>query len=124
MRSMRPGFRTSLAVAPSEIVTRDDPRLYSFVTQLTRRYPYAGLPSMSLVPLTTLFASLRMTFEEIHAASGAAASGNGAYWSCLASPSWRCLRPSQMVSAHQIAPMGTATREMPPVPKPSHLLNE
>src|SRR5437763_4514682 len=69
------------------------------------------------------FASLRMTYQEIHAASGAAAPLNGAAWSRFASASCRCLRPSQMLSTHHIAPIGTATHEMPTSPKPNQRIN-
>src|SRR5262245_51373679 len=43
----------------------------------------------------------------IHAASGVAAPVNGA----VLSANWRCLRPSQILRTHQIAPSGTATQE-------------
>jgi hypothetical protein len=58
-----------------------------------------------------------------YAASGAAAPGNDSVRSRFASASWRCLRPSQMLRTHQIAPSGTATQEMPTNPKPNHLIN-
>ncbi len=41
----------------------------------------------------------------------------------LRRPAARCLRPSQMLRAHQIAPIGTATQEMPTSPKPNHRIN-
>src|SRR5438477_2949378 len=41
----------------------------------------------------------------------------------FASASSRCLRPSQMLSVHQIAPTGTATQEMPTNPRPNHRIN-
>src|SRR4029077_7389311 len=58
-----------------------------------------------------------------HAGSGAAMSVNGEDRSGFASANWRCLRPSQMLRTHQIAPIGTATQEMPASPKPSHRIN-
>jgi len=58
-----------------------------------------------------------------YAVSGAAAPVSGVDSVRVASASWRCLRPSQMLRTHQPAPSGTATQEIPASPKPSQRIN-
>src|SRR4029077_17066293 len=101
--------RVAIILSPLDVVVYDFARERASCKE--RRSPVRRSGDLEIAPPRCV----------TQAASGAAVVGR--LCSRFASASARCLRPSQMLRAHQIAPIGTATQEIPDSPKPSHRIN-